>query len=251
MYKYALITGATRGLGYSFAKALAGLGCDLLLVARTAVELDRVKKEIEGNFGVNVQCFSCDLSSNESVYLLLDYINSQQTFPDLIINNAAGGIYGAHSATDLEKELEIINLNIIAPILITKSYLNKKYTGKINILNISSTIANRKSPNWAVYAATKAFIQSYTKSLTLESKGSSIEFSLLIPGKTDTGFDLASGAPIDRNRSKASPDFVVSYCIEQLQKGKKVIIPGMKNKIIITAYKLLPDFLIDLILRKL
>ena len=118
-------------------------------------------------------------------------------------------------------------------------------TGGGTVLNVSSTIAFRKSPRWAVYSASKAYLLSLTRSLEMEFRYSSIRITVLCPGKTVSEFDRNAGFPDVDNSKKDSPDFVVQYALKKLCKGKTLIIPGWKNKGKYMIFKYLPDYLTD------
>jgi len=249
-WKNAVITGASSGIGLEFAQQLAANGVNLFLVARRYDILFAVKNELEYKYNIKVYIMDLDLSSPNSINEMMVYINEIEFSPDLLINNAGAGVYGKFDKTDLETELEIINLNITALTKLTKSiFLLMKKQGFGTILNVSSTMAFRKSPHWAVYSATKSYVFSFTRSLTLESKKSPVKISLLCPGKTLTGFDVNANALSSSERKAAVTSKVVEITLEDLAKGKTLIIPGINNKVKYFMFKYLPDFLTDSIIR--
>ena len=251
-WKNALITGASSGIGLEFANQLAQYGVNLLLIARNRENLEIIKIKLESENKNKVEILSLDLISNNSVEEILSFIRQNNFHPDLLINNAGAGVYGRFESTDLQKEIDVINLNIIALTKLTKLTLPMMIeNGGGNILNVSSTIAFRKSPNWTVYSATKAYIFSLTRSLSIEYFKSNIKFSVLCPGRTSTSFDINAGVKVKSKVKKAKTADIVSYTIKQLHNNKILIIPGFKNKIKYYAFKLLPEFFTDMLIKSL
>ncbi|MGA2296266.1 MAG: SDR family NAD(P)-dependent oxidoreductase, partial [FCB group bacterium] len=192
------------------------------------------------------------LAKTDSIEQIIAFLQANNINPDLLINNAGIGLYGGFEKTDGAKELKILQTNIIALTLLTKAMLKRMSEKDVGtILNVSSTIAFRKSPNWSVYAASKAFVLSFTHSLAIEFRKTPIKFALLCPGRTDTEFDKNAEAPMRRNNKGDNPDIVAVYTIKKLQKGKTLIIPGIKNKIKYIIFKYLPDFITDLVVKSL
>jgi short-subunit dehydrogenase len=249
-WKNAVITGASSGIGLEFAQQLAANGVNLFLVARRYDILFAVKNELEYKYNINVYIMDLDLSSSNSVNEMMIFIKEIGFSPDLLINNAGAGIYGKFDKTDLDSEIEIINLNITSVTQLTKSFLQiMKNQGLGTILNVSSTMAFRKSPHWAVYSATKSYVFSFTRSLILENEKSPIHISLLCPGKTLTGFDVNANALSSSERKAAVTSKVVELALNDLANGKTMIIPGINNKVKYYMFKYLPDFLTDSIIR--
>jgi uncharacterized protein len=246
----AIITGASSGIGREFAYQLAKQGTNLLLIARSFDKLLSLKSELETTFGINVAVLGLDLVKSDSIYEIMKYIDDADFKPDLLINNAGAGLYGKFDKTDINLELDIVSLNITALTQLTKSILTimkKQEYG--TILNVSSTMAFRKSPNWAVYSASKSYVLSLTRSLSLECAKSPIQISLLCPGKTLTGFDLNANALSSSERKSAITSKVVELALNDLAKGKTMIIPGINNKVKYFIYKYFPDFMTDSIVR--
>ena len=146
----------------------------------------------------------------------------------------------------------MINLNIAALTNITKYFVNTmlESSKRCKILNVSSTISFRKAPNWAVYAASKAYVNTFTRSLEIELKKSNISVSLLCPGKFNSKFDERAENE-HSGSNKISSDSIAAYAAVQLEKGRSLIIPGMFNRIKYMIFKYLPDFITDRIIRSL
>ena len=246
----AIITGASSGIGHEFAYQLAKQGTNLLLIARSFDKLEFLKNELESNFGINVSILGLDLVKRESIQEIMKFIDNADFKPDLLINNAGAGLYGKFDKTDFNLEMDIIALNITALTQLTKSILTlMKKQGFGTILNVSSTMAFRKSPNWSVYSATKYYVLSFTRSLAFENEKSPVQISLLCPGKTLSGFDLNANALSSSERKAAITSKVVEMSLNDLAKGKLLIIPGINNKVKYFMYKYFPDFITDSIIR--
>lgn len=251
-WKNVIITGASSGIGKEFAEILAKSGSNLLLISRNFKVLNQMKSHFENNYGISVIILESDLSKRENLEIIKTFIATNNFIPDLLINNAGFGLYGEFSSSDEQIEIDMIMLNIFSLTFLTKYiYQIMLKNGAGTILNVSSTLSFRKSPNWAVYAACKSYISSFTNTLAFESKNSNIRFFTLYPGKTNTTFGKNAGY---ENNDKAGEDpyYVAKYAIEcTLDSKKSIIIPGLKNRIKYLIFKLLPDFISDKIILKL
>ena len=222
----ALITGASSGIGLSFAKYLSSVGCDLILVARNKERLEAIKEKLGGN----IRVIATDLSSIQKVKEL--YVLTRKDDIDILINNAGFGTFGEFQNTDLSFELDMIDTNIRAVHILTKAFLRdmlKKDSGYI--LNVSSSASFQPGgPLMATYYATKSYVRSLSEGIwyELKKRKSNVVVSCLCPGPVKTNFNKVAG--VDFSVKPLSSDFVVGYAIEKLFKRKKVIIPGFKMK---------------------
>ena len=226
----ALITGASKGLGYYMAKYLSNLGYDLILVARNTEIINK------SDFKTKITMLSYDLSNIDNCYKLYNKIKNEKI--DLIINNAAYGAYGDYKSDFLDKELNMIDLNIKATHILTKLFINNKNTK--HILNVSSTAGLLKGgPLMSTYYATKSYVCSYSLSLYEELKrnNSSIHISILCPGPINTDFNKRMG--IDNMNGK-NPEKIAKYAIKKMLKNKLIIIPGIKEKIGLFLTRFIP-----------
>ena len=243
--KLAVITGASSGIGAVFAKELAGQGHDLFITARRLDRLDLLKNEIEQDYNVKVHTFPADLIDSNGVTNLLEELEKQTMEVDVLINNAG---FGAR-AFILDKQPDdwdnIIRVNVNSLVALTLGILPsmvKRKSGKI--LNVSSTGAFQAVPWLTIYAATKAFILSFSEGLAAELKAQNINIQVtcLCPGPTRTEFhSLAEADDI------GFPDFawmesdqVVKIGLNAFKKNKTVCIPGTYNKLTIHSQRLLP-----------
>ncbi|GAA4212889.1 SDR family oxidoreductase [Pedobacter jeongneungensis] len=247
--KYAMVTGASKGIGRSMAVALAKRKINLLLVARSADELHGLQNDIKKKYGVEVDILSIDLSLPQSPKEVTDWVNAKNYAVYILINNAGYGLWGKFAALDLTAQLEMCQLNmntvtslchLLLPIL---SKEKEAY-----ILNVSSTAAYQAVPTLAIYSATKAFILSFTRALRFELKNTGVSVSCLSPGPVDTGF--ASRAGLDAFSKMAEkfnmqPDEVAEIAIKGMFNKKSEIIPGFTNIISVYANRILPKGFIE------
>lgn len=231
----ALITGASSGIGKSFAYYLASLGYDLILVARSEDDLKTIKKELK----VNVKIISLDLIQEKNVYNL--YEKTKKEDIDILINNAGFGLFGLFSKTDLTRELEMIDLNIKAYHILTKLFLQdfiKRDSGYI--LNVCSSAGFMAGPRLSTYYATKNYITKLTMAINeeLRQMKSNVHISALCPGPVNTNFNkVAQG---EFSLKEASSDYVAKYGIDKMFKNKMIIIPKLSIKLATFATRLAP-----------
>ena len=227
----ALITGASSGLGKDFAVKLSNMGYDLILVSRNKKELEKVANNVKSKVQIEI----LDLSSKENCIKLF---NKHKNI-DLLINNAGYGLFGEFSKTSLDKELNMIDLNINAVHILTKLYLQemiKKDEGRI--LNVASTAAFLPGPLMSTYYSTKSYVYFLTTAIFEELRRikSNVKISVLCPGPVNTNFNNI--AEVNFSIKGLSSDYVTSYAINKMFKNKLVIIPGFTNKLAKIACKI-------------
>ena len=224
----ALITGASSGIGCDMAKYLASKNIDLILVARRKEKLEELKKELN----VNVKIISLDLQKENNVYKLYDKCKKDNI--DILINNAGFGLFGDFTETDLLRELEMIDLNIKAPHILTKLFLKdfvKRDSGYI--LNVASSAGFMAGPRLNTYYATKNYLLKLTMAINeeLRHKKSNVVISALCPGPVNTEFNkVANGSFTIKG---VSSEYVAKYAIDNLFKRKMLILPGASIKMAI------------------
>lgn len=237
-----LITGATAGIGYELAKLYAKDENNLILVARDEERLKEVKDELEF-YNIKVYTIALDLSEDNSCEKVLDFVNKKNLSVDILINNAGMGSFGYLSEIEVEKELKLIDVNIRALTELTKMFLPSMIEhGEGAIMNVASTAAFCAGPKMATYYASKSYVLNFTEALYEELKGSEIKISCLCPGSVKTNFQEKSGIRKSEAAKKAlmTPKEVAEIAYRDFKKGKLIIIPGFKNKLIIRINKLIP-----------
>ena len=232
----ALVTGASSGIGYSIARCLSNIGYDLIIVARRKDCLLNLKKECK----TNVEIITMDLSIISNVYKL--YEKTKRHDIDILVNNAGVGLYGEFYDIDLQKEMDMLRLNIGATNILTKLYLKdmvKKNKGKI--LNVSSIFGFMPGPLMSSYYASKAYITSISRAINMELKMKNINVSIstLCAGAVDTNFNSDLG--ISFFIPPSNSEKVAKYSINKLLKNKEIIVPGAINKFVYFLNKILPN----------
>ena len=231
----ALVTGASSGIGKSISLYLASLGYDLILVARDENNLNKVKNEIKTNCEISVK----DLTKEAQVFELYEEFKDKNI--DILVNNAGFGLFGLFSETSLEKELEMIDLNVKSYHILTKLFLKdfvKRDSGYI--LNVCSSAGFMAGPRLNTYYATKNYVTKLTMAINEELRhlNSNVHISALCPGPVDTNFNkVAHGTFSIKGKT---PDEVDKYGIDKMFKNKMIIIPGISIKLGIFALRFLP-----------
>jgi hypothetical protein len=243
--QYALITGATSGIGYELAKLFARDGYNLIIVARNEAELLEKSSEFSTQFGVDVITIAKDLSEMNGPFELYDEVKSKGIQVDVLVNDAAQGQYGKFVETDIQRELEMIRLNIVGYVVLTKMFLKEmvaRNSGKI--LQVASIGGKLPGPYQSVYHATKAFIVSHTDALVNELKDTGVTITSLLPGPTDTDFFNKAemeDTKMVKEGSLSDPAKVAKDGYEALMSGDDSVISGLKNKIQVGMANILPD----------
>ena len=252
--KHALITGGSEGIGLELAKLFAQDGYNLILVARNSSDLDEVAKELQHEHGVSVHTIAKDLISHNAAFEVYDEVKARGIPIDVLVNNAGQGVYGEFVNNDIQRELDIIQLNIGAYVILTKCFLRdmtERNEGKI--LNVGSIAGEMPGPWQAVYHGTKAFVHSWSEGLRSELKDTNINLSILVPGATDTGFfDKADmkDSKIYEEANLSDPVKVARDGYEGLMKGEHKIVSGMKNKAMVGLSQVMPDPMVAENMRK-
>ena len=242
---YALVTGATSGIGYELAKLFAKDGYNLVIVARSEERLRDVADKLSSKYGVKVYPITKDLFDPLAAKEIYDEVISKGIFVCALVNNAGQGECGLFTQTELERELNIVQLNVNSLITLTKLFIREMVARNEGmILNVASLVSDYPSPLLAVYAGTKAFVLSFTEALANELKDSKIKVTALQPGVTDTDFFFKAGEvhTVAYQKTKLSnPEDVAKDGFKALKKGKTKVVSGGKNKMQSFMSKLLPD----------
>lgn len=235
----ALITGGSSGIGRDMALYLSEKGIDLIIVGRNIDALNSVKEKCK----TNVKVINLDLSVRENVYKLYELTKEENI--DILINNAGFGLFGNFYETDLDREINMINLNIIAVHILTKLFLKdfiKKDKGYI--LNVASSAGFMAGPKLSTYYSTKNYVlrQSLAIYEELRHMKSNVKISVLCPGPVETNFNNVAGGSF--NTKSASSEYVAKLAIDKMFKNKLIIVPTIKIKLAIFLTRLVPTKLL-------
>jgi short-subunit dehydrogenase len=241
--KTALITGATRGIGFELARVFAKEGFDLILVARDARELERSALDLRVE-GVRVTPIAKNLSQADAAEELYAETRAQGLQVDVLVNDAGQGEFGPFLEADLGRHLEIIQINVASLTALTHLYGRDMVArGSGRILQLASIVSKMPSPLLAVYGATKAYVYSLSHALANELKDTGVTVTALLPGATDTGFfEQAGDEEWEAHREGlADPAKVARDGYEALMAGKTHVISGAMNKAYGAMSAVLPD----------
>lgn len=236
-----LITGASSGIGEAFARSLAARGHNLLLVARSEDKLMRLCSELGRSNSIHCQYVALDLSEPESPAKLFDETKTRGLEIDLLINNAGFGSMGEFTTLDLAHELNMIDLNVRSLVEMSYRFLQPMRERKSGaIINVASTAGFQPVPYMATYAATKAFVLSFSEALWEEHRSFGIEVMALCPGVTQTAFFEAAHIQKPPARTVETPEQVVETALRGLKRRKSSIISGAPNKLMVVTERLMP-----------
>lgn len=255
MPRYALITGASSGIGLALAEALARRGRHLLLVARQRDALESIACELTQRFGVEVLFRCCDLAEPLQVSGLLMELEQGEREFDLLVNNAGIGSSGAFIDQDWGREQELIELNIIALTRLCHSIGGlMARDGGGQILNVASVAAFQPGPWMSSYYASKAFVLHFSEALREELRPRGVKVSVLCPGPTRTAFFRGAHLKVDSlegGKLMMSPEEVALATVRALDKNRAIIIPGWRNRLAVLLPRLAPRWLVRRLLGRI
>lgn len=231
----ALITGASSGIGKNLAYVLANKNIDLVLVARNKEELEKIKENVK----VDVKVISMDLQVSKNVYKL--YEETKDLDIDILINNAGFGLFGKFFETDLDRELEMIDLNIKAYHILTKLFLKDFITKDSGyILNVCSSAGFMAGPRLSTYYATKNYVTKLTMAINeeLRQEKSNVVVCALCPGPVNTNFNKVAKGKFSID--EVSPKMVAEYAVKKMFQKKMIIVPTLKMKLALFGNRLIP-----------
>jgi short-subunit dehydrogenase len=249
MNEYALITGASKGIGKSIALLLAKAGYNLMLIARSETGLEDLSFIIQNEYKVKVIWLAIDLSGSNAAEEVASWCSSHTSALSILVNNAGYGLWGSFGEQSLEKQMNMLHLNINTVVELTHHLLPVlKLQKQAYILNISSTAAYLPLPTLSLYAASKTFILYYSRAIRFELRNTPVAVSCLCPGPTDTGF--ASRAGLDAfadlaEKFNMSPADVAQAGLKGMFNKKPEIIPGFLNKLSSFGARYLPKALVE------
>lgn len=242
----AIVTGASSGIGRSFVDLLAADGYDIVLTARNEGRLRETADELQSMHGANSIVIARDLSDSEAATQIFDVLEREGRVASVLVNNAGFNVYGRFEDTDLDRELEMIRLHLIATTQLTKLFLRRRDRSRENmILNVSSVAALVPGPYVSVHFATRAHALSFSLALSEEFRETDVRVTCLCPGPTRSAFftraamddvRLASGWPMRLMDARE-----VALCgYEAMKAGKRMVVPGLRNRVFALAAGIVP-----------
>lgn len=231
----ALITGASSGIGRELARIHASKGGGLILTARRENALQSLKEELESKHAIQVEIIAIDLSTSRGPEELYNQIKARNLSTEILINNAGFGGHGEFSGQDLAHNLQMVDLNIKALMILTHFFLQDMLTaGKGRILNVGSTAGMVPGPLHATYHATKAFVNSFSQAIASEVKKTGITVTALAPGTVATGFfEKADMGGFRSPKQMATPESIARIGYEAMMKGRLFVINDWKLNLLL------------------
>ncbi|MBI3249545.1 MAG: SDR family oxidoreductase [Deltaproteobacteria bacterium] len=242
----ALITGASAGIGYALSRCFAADHHDLILVARQEQKLRHVAEELHREFQVSTHVIAADLAQADAPRKLADAVQANSLTVDFLVNNAGFGLGGKFTETALATELEMVQVNIVSLVYLTKLFLPAMVERKSGrIMNVASTAAFQPGPFMAVYYATKAFVLSFSEAIGNELSGTGVTVTALCPGPTASDFQARANIQETRLVKSKLMGFMSTEAVAQvgyrgLMSGKRVVVPGVMNKLGVQGTRVLP-----------
>ena len=250
MAKWAIITGASSGIGRALAFEFAAGGFNLLLVARNKTALDEVAGLCHDKYGVATEVIPSDLACENSVEELVNVLVSQPRDYEVLVNNAGFGIHGEFASTDIEQNLQLLNVQLTAALRLTKAVLPAMVARhKGRILNVASVYSFSPVPFQSVYAACKAFLLSFSTAIQNELEGTGVTVTVFCPGVTQTEFRSRAGIGQKRKASGMTAEAAAHIAYDATIRGKHIVVPGLVNRLYVFITHLLPAQMVPAMIR--
>ena len=241
---YALITGASGGIGMELARLFASEGHNLVLVARSADKLEELASTLSTRHRIDVRTFACDLSEEDAAERVYAFTRTEGLVVDNLVNNAGFGDQAAFVDSDWERQRGMVQVNIVALMQLTYLYgQDMRDRGFGHILNLSSVAAFCAGPYMSIYYASKAFVLSFSEAVGEELRGTGVTVTALCPGPTNTGFERAAnmeGSKMFTMGHPATAWGVASRGYRAMQRGKPVVYDGAFTKAVNVASRIAP-----------
>lgn len=250
--KWALITGASAGIGWELAKQLAGGGANLVLTARRRDRLEKLASELTAKYGIRVEVVPADLGRPEAPGDIYAFTVGKGVEVDLLVNNAGFGGFGRFHLANLSRQLEMVQVNCAAVVHLTRLYLPamvQRQRG--DILVVGSTASFQAVPFIALYAATKGFDLMFAEALAEEVRPYGVHVCALCPGSTATEFQGIAGSPSYTMRREETAEKVARVGLEALAKGRSYVISGAANYLGAHTQRLIPRRIVTRIIGKM
>lgn len=245
---WALVTGASSGIGWHISEQLAAKGCNIIAVSNQEAQLQELKQQVEQKHRIQVRTIYQDLARESAAQELYDECQAQNIEPDILVNNAGMLLFGEMVDSEIKAMKTILHLHVNTPALLCRLFgaqMKAKHSGYI--LNVSSISSVMPFPTISVYGPTKTFLRYFTRAIRTELKPYGIHVCCLIPGTTDTPLNDPFGANMSLGRKIGvvkGPDAVAKAGIRAMFRNRPRSIPGLVNKFIILLVPLTPQFIL-------
>jgi short-subunit dehydrogenase len=238
---YVILSGASSGIGLEFAKTFAKNGYNLVLIARTEKVLRQIQDDLQSAYKIQGLIVPGDLAEEKFIKSFYKLLKDMRIAPKILINNAGFANYGKFVDVDIDKQMDLIDLNIKSLTLMTKLFLEQlPSTQGARILNVSSMAGLIPGPYISVYAASKAYIYSFSQSVASELKEKGIQVSVLCPADIKTNFQARAGIASSKLKLIA-PEKLVAAAYPEFMKGKRVIIPNRNSRFLKLMLRFFPE----------
>ncbi len=233
--QWALVTGASSGIGKAYAEHLASKGVNVVLVARTESQLNQLAKDLESTFKIKTLVIAKDLSLLQTPQEIFAEVQKQGLHIDILINNAGFAVYGKLHQTDFKRNQDQLMLNVVSLSSMTQLFLEAMTQKNAGIvINVASTAGFQPLPYMANYGASKGFVRQFTEALWAEYKDQGIQFLAVCPGATETNFFKVVNAKEASVGKRDTPENVVNESFKALNEGKVYVIPGPLNNYLLS-----------------
>ncbi len=243
--EWVLVTGAASGIGAQLCRLFARDGAALVMVDKNQSGLDTASAALRSEFGTETICLIYDLSLQDAPAHISDELQKRGIAVDVLVNNAGFGTFGRFWETDAARERALVNLNIMAPMLLTRLFLPGMVRRKRGrILNVGSISGFLASPYASTYYSSKAWLLSFSQGVSTSLRGTGVSLTIVCPGPTYTAFDWHStgegDSPPPRKKFQMEASAVAEVAYRALRRGQMVAIPGASNRILVLLAKILP-----------
>jgi short-subunit dehydrogenase len=238
---WAIITGASSGIGKALAFEFAAGGFNLLLIARNEAALAEVAAECQAKHHIKTEIVAADLACAKSLEELMAMLERTPREFEVLVNNAGFGIHGDFASTDIEQNIELLSVQLTAALRLTKAVLPgmiARRTGRI--LNVASVYSFSPVPFQSVYAACKAFLLSFSTAIQNELGGTGITVTVFCPGVTQTEFRSRAGIGQKSEQSGMTAEAAARIAYVKTLRGKHIVVPGLVNRLYVFVSRLLP-----------
>ncbi len=242
-----LVTGASSGIGRELARCFAADGCRLMLVARKRQALQALGEELRAAHKTQSEVFPADLAQPGTPSRIFEHLEATGTKVDVLVNNAGFGARGPFVELPVERQLDMLQVNVTALTHLTRLLLpGMVLRRRGGVLNVASTAGFQPGPGMAVYYATKAFVLSFSDAIAEELAGSGVTVTALCPGATETNFAAAANAQTSRlfQRTAMSAATVARIGHDAFRRGRSVVIAGFRNRLLAFSVRLGPRFVV-------